>query len=122
MLRLGVDLIEIDRIEAAVVRWGIRFLTRVYTPREIEYYSHKASILAVRFAAKESVMKVLGTGTKGVGWKEIEVLHLDSGKPVVHLHGRALEKAAELGISSIEVSMTHSRGNAMATAIAEAIS
>ncbi len=117
MLRLGVDLIEIDRIEKALARWGEKFLHRVYTAREIEYYSHKASILAVRFAGKEAVMKLMGTGTKGVGWREIEILHLDSGKPVVRLHGRALEKAREMGISDIEISMSHSRQNALATAI-----
>ncbi|MBI4333354.1 MAG: holo-ACP synthase [Chloroflexi bacterium] len=117
MLRLGVDLIEIGRIEQAVARYGERFLQRVYTAREIEFYSHKASVLAVRFAGKEAVMKLLGTGVRGVGWKEIEILHLDSGKPVVHLHGRAAEKAREMGITSIEVSLSHSRENALAAAI-----
>ncbi len=118
MAYLGVDLIEIDRIEGALERWGDKFLHRVYTPREIQYYSRKASVLAVRFAGKEAVMKVLGTGTRGVGWKEIEILHLESGKPVVHLHGRALKKAREMGIAEIEISMSHSRMNALATAIA----
>ncbi|MBI4332306.1 MAG: holo-ACP synthase, partial [Chloroflexi bacterium] len=97
MAYLGVDLIEIERIQGAMDRWGDRFLQRVYTDREVAFHSRKASVLAVQFAGKEAVMKLLGTGTKGVGWKEIEILRLDSGKPVVHLHGRALRRARDLG-------------------------
>lgn len=117
MVRLGVDLIEIERIESALSRWGERFLQRIYTKKEIEAYSRHPRVLAVRFAGKEAIMKLLGTGTRGVGWKEIEILHLDSGKPIVHLYGRALNKAREFGISSIEISMSHSRQNAIAAAI-----
>lgn len=117
MPRLGVDLIEIERIEEALTRWQDRFLYRVYTAGELEICQQRVPALAVRFAGKEAIMKLLGTGVKGVGWKEIEILSLDSGKPVVHLHGRALQKAKEMGISQIEISLSHSRQNALATAL-----
>lgn len=117
MSHLGVDLIEIERIEEALARWQERFLHRIYTAGELEICQKRVPALAVRFAGKEAVMKVLGTGAKGVGWKEIEILALDTGKPVVHLHGRALQKANEMGISRIEISLSHSRQNAMATAL-----
>jgi holo-[acyl-carrier protein] synthase len=114
---LGVDLIEIERIEKAVSRWSERFLRRVYTAGELEICQRRVSALAARFAAKEAVMKLLGTGVKGTGWKEIEVLSLQSGKPVLHLHGRALKRAMEMGITNIEISMSHSHQNALATAL-----
>ena len=117
MQRIGTDLIEIERIEKALARWGLRFLNRVYTARELELCRRHPPTLAVRFAAKEAIMKLLGTGAKGVGWKEIEILSLNSGKPVVHLHGRAIKKAIEIGITTIEVSLSHSRQNALAMAI-----
>ena len=117
MPRLGVDLIEIERIEEALARWQERFLQRVYTAGELEICQQRVPALAVRFAGKEAVMKLLGTGVKGVGWKEIEILALESGKPVVHLHDRALQKAIEMGISQIEISLSHSRQNALAAAL-----
>ncbi|MDZ4245886.1 MAG: holo-ACP synthase [Dehalococcoidia bacterium] len=117
MAYIGVDLIEIDRIEKALQRWGQKFLNRVYTAPEQDICRRKANALAVRFAGKEAVMKMLGTGRKGAGWKDIEILAHDSGKPVVQLNGRALKKARELGITTIEISLSHSRENAVATVI-----
>jgi holo-[acyl-carrier protein] synthase len=76
--------------------------------------------LAVRFAAKEAVMKALGTGIKGVGWREIEILNNDDGKPFVILHGQAERKAQELGLSDLSVSLSHSRDLAIAAVIGEA--
>ena len=85
---IGVDIVEIDRIEKAIACWGEQFLHRVYTDSELKLYRQESSSLAARFAGKEAVMKALGTGAKGVGWREIEILPEPSGKPLVHLYGK----------------------------------
>ena len=113
----GVDIIEIDRIAQAVDRWGERFLRRVYTNAELRLCRRRPSSLAVRFAGKEAVMKLLGTGTRGVGWREIEVLAEPSGKPRLNLYGRAKSEAGRLGLADIAVSLAHSRDYAIATAV-----
>ena len=114
----GIDIIEIARIQAALDRWGARFLERIYTPGERERYAYRTQSLATRFAAKEAVMKALGTGIRGVGWKDIEVLPDRRGKPTVRLSGRGLARAEKLGIRVWEISLTHSRDTAMASVIA----
>jgi len=111
---IGVDIIEIGRVKEAVNRWGERFLRRVYTEAELAAYRHKPSSLAVRFAGKEAVMKLLGTGRIGVGWREVETLSHPSGRPRVNLYGRAQSKASELGIKEIAVSLSHSKEYAVA--------
>ena len=115
----GIDIIEITRVEKAIASWGERFLHRIYTQSELELYGKKPSSLAARFASKEAVMKLLGTGRKGIGWREIETLSLPSGKPVVNLYGRAKIKAQKLGLKEVKVSLSHSREYAVALAIAE---
>ena len=117
MYFLGVDIVEIVRIEQAMERWGERFLNRIYTPKELHICRQRAPALAVRFAAKEAVMKALGTGTKGVGWREIEVLSNPDGKPLVYLHGRAQKRADELGLGELAISLSHSRDYAIASVI-----
>lgn len=117
MYFLGVDIIEIVRIEEAMERWNERFLNRIYTPKELHICRHRAPALAVRFAAKEAVMKALGTGTKGVGWREIEVLSNPDGKPLVYLHGRAQKRAEELGMGELAISLSHSRDYAIASVV-----
>ena len=114
---IGTDIIEIARIEQTIDRWGERFLRRVYTEPELNLYGQRPQALAAGFASKEAVMKVLGTGTKGIGWQEIETLHHPNGKPFVRLHGRAQQEASKLGIREIDVSLSHSREYATATAI-----
>ena len=114
---IGVDIIEIERIRRAIERWGERFLNRVYTSDELRIYGHRARSLAASFASKEAVMKVLGTGNRGVAWREIETLYHPSGKPLIKLNGRAKKEAEKLGIKEIDVSLSHSRDNAIATAI-----
>ncbi len=114
MQHIGVDIIEIARIEKAVAQWGDRFLHRIYTDTELRLYRQKSSSLAARFASKEAVMKLLGTGIKGVSWKEIETLHHPSGKPLVTLYGRAQTEAERLGLKGIAVSLSHSREYAVA--------
>ena len=95
MTSIGVDIIEVERIESAIRQWGERFLNRIYTEVELKICQDRASSLAARFAAKEAVMKVLGTGTRGIGWKEIEILSDGLGKPLVKLYGKAKSKAEE---------------------------
>lgn len=119
MTEIGVDIIEIYRIAEAIERFGERFLRRVYTEREITAYRSRTSSLATRFAAKEAVMKTLGTGMRGVSWKDIEILSAESGKPVVHLHGRALERFESLGLKSMTVSLSDSKEYAVVVALGE---
>lgn len=118
MHTLGVDIIEIFRVKRAVSRWGERFLRRLYTPAELELCQGKVSSLAVRFAAKEAVRKALGTSTQGIGWREIEVLSDDQGKPVVQLYGRAKARAHELGIYDMAISLSHSQEYAVSFVVA----
>ncbi|MCS7276973.1 MAG: holo-ACP synthase [Dehalococcoidia bacterium] len=114
---VGVDIIEIERVAQALARFGDRFLRRVFTPMEAALYGRKPHELAARFAAKEAVMKALGTGAQGVAWREIEVLPNRRGKPLVFLHGRARERARALGLTGLDVSMSHSRHYAVAMAV-----
>ena len=119
MHSLGVDIIEISRIEKTLERWGQRFLRRIYTEAEISLTRSKPSSLASRFAAKEAVMKTLGTGVNGVSWREIEILSDDRGKPLVCLYGKARDRAEELGLSGLAVSLSDSREYAVAFVIGE---
>ncbi|CAI8043041.1 Holo-[acyl-carrier-protein] synthase [Geodia barretti] len=118
MLGTGVDLIEIERVAGVLERHGERFLRRVFTPGEIAYCRGRAPNLAARFAAKEAVMKSLGTGFRGVGWRDVEVVRAPSGAPSPRLHGRALRRAERLGVTEIAISLSHSRGFAVAFAVA----
>ncbi len=117
-LSCGVDVIEVDRIAAAVARWGDRFLTRIYTVGEIAYCRGRAPELAVRFAAKEATSKALGTGIVGLSWREMEVVPDRRGKPAMVLHGKAAARAAEIGLERFEVSLSHSRELAIAMVVA----
>lgn len=114
----GVDLIEISRIKRALERR--RFRERIFTAQErAQLHSKQPQSWAGRFAAKEAVMKALGTGwSQGVGFDQIEVVTLDSGRPVVNLHGRALEVSRALGVSDLLVSISHSRDYAIAMVVA----
>jgi holo-[acyl-carrier protein] synthase len=120
MHTVGVDIIEIARVASAVARWGDRFLHRVYTDKEILYCRERVPELAVRFAAKEAVMKALGTGVRGIGWKEIEVLPMRGGKPLVFLHGKARLRAEYLGLEDFAISLTHSQEFAIASVVSGA--
>ena len=116
VIALGLDLIEILRIRRLLKKEGDRFLARVFTPAEAAYARTKAApaeALAARFAAKEAVMKALGTGWgKGVGWTQIEVIRSKDGAPAIRLTGAAARRAKALGIRRWLVSLTHTAGTA----------
>ena len=114
MLTTGVDIIEIDRIQKVLERWGQRFLQRIYTEEEISYCRDRPPNLAARFAAKEATMKALGTGLRGVGWKDIEVVRGPGGAPSIRLYGRALLRAEKLEVAEMALSLSHSRNYAVA--------
>jgi holo-[acyl-carrier protein] synthase len=95
-----------------------RFVARVYTKLEAAYCRGRIGELAVRFSAKEAVMKALGTGARGVGWREIEILPDRRGKPLVYLHGKAKARAEAIGLGPIEISMSHSDTLALAFVVA----
>jgi len=119
----GIDLMEIDRLERAVARFGPRFLNRVYTRAEQDYCLRKrnsAESLAARFAAKEAAAKALGTGIGyGVTWREIEVVREPGGKPAIRFHGRAAQIAAYLGVARTSLSLSHTAALAVASVVAE---
>ncbi len=123
VLGLGTDLIETKRVQESIDRFGERFLERVFTAGEITYCRRKknaAESFAARFAAKEAGAKALGTGiSHGVNWKELEVRREVSGKPTLHLSGRAAELAKAMGVRRLQLSLTHSRELAMAVVVAE---
>ncbi len=119
----GVDLAEVPRIQAAIERYGQRFIGRIYTPAEIAYVARKANRyerFAARFAAKEAGMKAIGTGwRRGVRWQDFEVANLPSGKPTLRFHGRAAHFAEALGVKNVALSITHTAELAMAHVILE---
>ncbi len=119
MLCTGVDIIEVSRIKKAAERWGDRFLNRIYTETEREICREKPTRLASRFAGKEAVMKALGTGIRGVGWKEIEIGSEPSGKPFVTLSGNALATAKNLGITSLSISLSDTADLSVAFVVGE---
>lgn len=118
LIATGVDIIEIARIQRALDDFGDRFLRKVYTERERARYATRVPELAARFAAKEATSKALGTGIRGVYWREMEVISNWRGKPILVLHGNAAARAAHLGLISFDVSLTHSRTDAMAFVVA----
>lgn len=119
MLRNGVDIIEIERLEK--IRPGIRarFINRVYTETEKEICGNNYACLAGRFAAKEAVSKVLGTGIGEIRWKDIEILRVEEGQPIIKLHANAKLKEIELGIHHWAISISHGRTLAIAFVIAQ---
>ncbi len=116
-LAVGVDMVEIDRVRTVLQRHRERFRSRVFTPAELAISRDRPHLLAVRFAAKEATMKALGTGTRGVSWREIECLPNRRGKPLLFLYGRARERADYLGLIGLDVSLTHSREHAVAVVV-----
>lgn len=119
---IGTDIVEIDRIDNAVKRTN-KFIDKVFTYREKEYFKRKnfrAEVMAGNFAAKEAVSKALGTGFRGFGLLDIEVLRDDKGKPIVILSDKIYEMLS-LNNFNIHISISHSRENAIAYAVMEVI-
>jgi holo-[acyl-carrier protein] synthase len=123
VLGVGTDLVETKRVQDSIDRFGERFVERIFTAGEIAYCNRKrnsAESFAARFAAKEAAAKALGTGiSRGVSWKEFEVRRETSGRPTLHLSGRAAELAEAMGVRKIQLSLTHSRELAMAVVVVE---
>ena len=100
-------MIEIPRVARVLQRHPERFLRRVFTPEEVAFCRGRVQELAARFAAKEAVMKALGTGARSVAWRDIEVLPDRRGKPLVYLAGGAARRAEVIGLDAIDVSLSH---------------
>ena len=118
IVRSGIDTIEISRLNEVRPEIRSRFIQRVFTSKEIEQARDRDDVLSGLFAAKEAVSKALGTGIGYVAWQDIEILHLNSGQPFVHLHGHAEITANRLGLKDWSVSISHDRNKAIALAVA----
>ena len=123
MLSTGVDILHIPRMEKALERYGQRFLDRCFTTPEIRSCCGFASEFAARYAAKEAVSKALGVGLRvmarnGIKFHDVEILPDRYGKPHVHLHGYAAERANELGLHEWAVSLTHEKEYTVAFVVA----
>jgi holo-[acyl-carrier protein] synthase len=121
MIAHGIDIVEVARISGMLQEHGERLLARLFTPAEQAYAEQsrrRDEHLAARFAAKEAVLKALGTGWRsGIGWTDVEVVLLPSGQPTVRLHGEAAAKAAEQGVTQWSLSLSHTDTHAVASAI-----
>jgi holo-[acyl-carrier protein] synthase len=117
-LATGVDLVEIERLQQVIDRYGERFLKRIFTASELEEVGHNTASLAGRFAAKEAVSKALGTGIGPVNWREIEVLRGPQRQPRLLLHGSAQRLAEDLNLSDWSISLSHSFSYAIAMVVA----
>ncbi len=117
-LATGIDLIEIERLQETIRRYGERFLQRVFTPGELSEVAGNSSSLAARFAAKEAVAKALGTGIGPVSWREIEILRGPARQPMLHLHGAARRLADEQGLTLWSLSLSHTHSVAVASVVA----
>ncbi len=115
----GIDIIEIARVRRVLDRHGERFLRRVYTDDEVRHCRGRVPELAARFAAKEAVMKALGTGVRGVGWRDIEILPNRRGKPLVFLYQRGAGRAERIELRGLDISLTHSKEFAIASVVGE---
>ena len=120
MIYTGIDIIEIDRVARVLKSYPDRFINRVYNPAEAAYCRNRAPQLASRFAAKEAVMKALGTGIRGIPWRSIEVTRKRGGPPEITLHGPAKNRAELMGITRIALSLSHSKQFAAASVVMEA--
>jgi holo-[acyl-carrier protein] synthase len=120
---IGVDLVQVARIEDALTRWGDRFIGRVFTAAEAEICLRRAvpsSCFALRFAAKEAFSKAVGLGMrKGLRWKDIEVFHHPGGKPGLKVHGRSSEICREERITRMHLSLSDERGYGIAMVVLE---
>jgi holo-[acyl-carrier protein] synthase len=115
---VGIDVVETERVKRMFHRWGDRFLNRFFTKREQAQLRGRTERMAALISAKEAASKALGLGLRGLGWKEMEVLHAITGKPTLYLNGRAERRAKESGWFSTSVSLTHDGGVTVAVVVA----
>ncbi|MCD4684893.1 MAG: holo-ACP synthase [Anaerolineae bacterium] len=118
MLRIGVDMVEVERIRAGVERFGERYFARFFTATEREQSREVPARLAARFAAKEAAAKALGTGIGDVSWLDIEIESDTRGRPHLKLHNAAARLAEELGLHEWQVSLSHTQEHAIAFVVA----
>lgn len=118
MIFTGVDMIEVERIDESILRYGDRFFQRFFTSQELIDANGRTPALAARFAAKEAAAKALGTGIGDVGWKEIEIVRGERGQPILYLHGNAKITADKLGWREWSLSMSHTHEHAIAMVVA----
>ena len=118
MPAVGIDIIEVERIARGMARYGPRFCDRFFTAREQEQCGGRAASLAGRFAVKEAVGKALGTGIGDIGWKEVEIVNDERGRPLLTLHGAAGRLAAERGLRQWAISLSHTATHAVGLAVA----
>ncbi len=120
---VGIDIVEVERVTAALERFGERFVRKIFTAAEIRYCDSKANRAeryAARFAAKEAALKALGTGWgQGVGWREVEVQREPGGRPTLAFSGKAAEIAARLGTRRAALSLSHTAQHAIAQVLLE---
>jgi holo-[acyl-carrier protein] synthase len=121
MIRTGVDILEVDRVDRAILRHGQRFFDRFFTARELIDCGGHTPALASRLAAKEAVAKALGTGIGVVGWKEIEIVKGPRKEPRLVLHGQAKSEAEALGLQVWSVSLSDTHEHAVAVVVASAV-
>lgn len=114
MINVGIDIIEIKRIQNVKSRYPSRFLKKIFTENEIIYCRNRSPQLAARFAAKEAMMKALGTGIRGVSWKDVEVIRYRGQAPQIKLSGRGKKVGERIGLKNTSLSISHSREYAVA--------
>ncbi len=123
IIGVGIDIVEIDRIKSSMERYSDRFISRVFCESEIDYCKNKgnpAIHFAARFAAKEAVVKSLGTGfSGGIKWTDVEIINPGVGRPTVKLHGQAWTVFKAIGGGAIHLSLTHSARFAAAQVVCE---
>jgi len=122
----GIDLLKIERIEKIIKRWGGNFTTRIFTPLEREYCekkkNNKYQSYAGKFAAKESFLKALGLGLRGINWKEIEVSNNELGQPIIKTSGKLKNIASEKRVNKYFITISHTKEYVLAEVILESSS
>ena len=118
-LRVGADVVDVQAIEMSLQTFGARFERRIFTPHEVDVARGSAQRLAARLAAKEAVIKALDLAEVGVDWRHIEVSSDSAGRPSLRLHGRAAQRAHELGVQALALSLSHEGRVALAAVVAQ---
>ncbi|MGM0436778.1 MAG: holo-ACP synthase [Bacillota bacterium] len=118
----GIDIVEVKRVESIIKCWEDKFLNRIFTENEIKYCQKKSNPFphfAARFATKEAVAKMFGTGLGKINWKDIEVINKEKGKPYLHFSGGAKKEAVKNNIKNVHLSLSHEKEYAIAQVVAE---